>query len=446
MQRGEIRSANLPTTRGTDVHLAPRLSEEPGPAEWERRLGLSESMVVLDLFCGAGGMSRGFENEGFFVAAGIDSDEHACRTHAANFLSKTRQLDLSRITSPAQVREVMKDLNIPRVDVVVGGPPCQGFSVVGRARIRSLTQAEQREAILSRNELYRNFFVFVEALQPAIFIMENVQTMRTWDDGVYFDDMLRLTRSLGYDPSADVLNAVDFGVPQIRRRQFVVGSRLGRMFRFPSPSGLDPVTLEEAIGDLPAVQAPCLEEVQPYSARRTGQYQLLMRSRNRGEEAGLVRDHVARPIRDDDREIFTAMEPGHRNTDIDPRYRRYKEDSFKDKYYKLRPEAPSVTITAHMAKDGYRYIHYDGEQCRTLSVREAARIQSFDDAFKFCGHRTNRYQQIGNAVPPLLARELAVRVRRAIEGQHDMIDDRVWQFELPLDSRHSATETVVETA
>jgi DNA (cytosine-5)-methyltransferase 1 len=350
MQRGEIRSANLPTTRGTDVHVAPRLSGESDLAEWERRRQLSDGMVVLDLFCGAGGMSRGFEDEGFFIAAGIDCDEHACRTHAANFLSKSLQLDLSQITSPYQAREVMKELNIQRVDVIVGGPPCQGFSVVGRARIRSLTQAEQREVILKRNELYRNFFMFVDALQPTIFIMENVQTMRSWEDGLYYDDMLQITRSLGYDPSAEVLNAVDFGVPQIRRRQFVVGSRLGRMFRFPSPRGLDSVTLEEAIGDLPSVSAPCLEEVQPYSARSPGQYQMLMRSRTRGEETGLIRDHVVRPIREDDREIFTAMEPGHRYMDIDPRYRRYKEDSFKDKYYKLRPDAPSVTITAHMAK------------------------------------------------------------------------------------------------
>jgi 2-polyprenyl-3-methyl-5-hydroxy-6-metoxy-1,4-benzoquinol methylase len=92
MQRGEISSANLPTTRGTDVHVAARLSDESDLAEWERRRQLSEGMVVLDLFCGAGGMSRGFEDEGFFVAAGIDSDEHACRTHSANFLSKTLQL------------------------------------------------------------------------------------------------------------------------------------------------------------------------------------------------------------------------------------------------------------------------------------------------------------------------------------------------------------------
>jgi len=98
----------------------------------------------------------------------------------------------------------------------------------------------------------------------------------------------------------------------------------------------------------------------------------------------------------------------------------------------LKPDAPGVTVTAHMAKDGYLYIHWDNDQCRTLSVREAARIQSFDDAYRFAGHRSSRYRQIGNAVPPLLARELAVRVRRAILGGMDVVDDRFWQLHLPL--------------
>jgi DNA (cytosine-5)-methyltransferase 1 len=139
------------------------------------------------------------------------------------------------------------------------------------------------------------------------------------------------------------------------------------------------------------------------------------------------------------------MKPGQRYIDIDERYRRYRSDSFRDKYRMLRPDAPCVTITAHMAKDGYRYIHWDREQCRTLSVREAARVQSFDDAFRFAGHRSNRYRMIGNAVPPLLSREIAVRVRRAIQGGLDLVEDREWQMALPLDAtplRDTASESL----
>lgn len=413
---GKIRSANLPTHRGQAVRLEPLLQGEEPLAQWQSRVDDPAELIVLDLFCGAGGMSQGFASEGFFVAAGIDSDPVTCETHAANFSSKTLCLDLSGVQSTEQAKEILKQLGIPRVDVIVGGPPCQGFSIVGRARIRSLPKEEQRKEILKRNHLYRPFFHFVEAAQPLLFALENVQTMKSWESGSVFGDMLEIAARLDYETYTDVLNAADYGVPQLRRRQFVVGSHVGRAFRFPSPRFPMPVTLEEAIGDLPHVSAPSLYETIPYTPRRIGLYQQLMRSRVPQEDAELVHDHVVRPVRDDDREIFSTMEPGHRYIDIDARYRRYKTDSFVDKYYMLKPDAPCVTITAHMAKDGYRYIHWDREQCRTLSVREAARAQSFDDAFRFAGHRSSRYRQIGNAVPPLLAQELAISVRRAIKA------------------------------
>ena len=435
VRRGHIRSADLPTHRGASVDLPARLDGPGALDRWHDRVHDPAALIVLDLFCGAGGMSEGFEAEGFVVAAGIDADAAACATYAANATGKTLCHDLACVHTPDQAQALVAGLGIPRVDVIVGGPPCQGFSVVGRARIRSLPREEQRREILGRNELYRNFFRFVEALRPLMFVIENVQAMRTWEDGLLFQAMLDTARALGYDTFEDVLNAADYGVPQSRRRQFIVGSRIGRVFRFPASRGLPAVSLDEAIGDLPVVQAPSLVETLPYNPRRIGPYQQLMRSRVRAGDAGVVHDHVVRPVRDDDREVFRLMEPGDRYLDIDPRYRRYDDRSFEDRYFKLRPDIPCITITAHMAKDGYRYIHWDRDQCRTLSVREAARAQSFDDAFRFAGHRSNRYRQIGNAVPPLLARELAVRVRRAIEGGHDVVEDREWQLALPWPDR-----------
>ncbi len=414
--RASVRSANLPTHRGQSVRLPPLLNTKDDFDCWRKRLSDPASLIVLDLFCGAGGMSLGFANEGFVIGAGIDTDEQACETFAANFPAKAPQLDLSAVRCSDDAREVINRLDLPRVDIIVGGPPCQGFSVVGRARIRALPEKERRLELLRRNELYAQFFHFVAAAEPLMFIMENVQTMTSWEDGVYFQDMLDRARDLHYETFTDVLDARDYGVPQARRRQFIVGSPVGRVFRFPIPRTPKPFSLMDAIGDLPTLSAPSLTETLTYGARQTGPYQQLMRSRVNPDEADLIHDHIVRPVRDDDRDIFLAMKPGDRYIDIDPAYQRYSTASFTDKYYKLLPDAPCVTITAHMAKDGYRYIHPDCDQCRTLSVREAARVQSFDDAFRFAGHRSSRYRQIGNAVPPLLAQEIAVRVRRAIRA------------------------------
>jgi DNA (cytosine-5)-methyltransferase 1 len=430
---------NLPSGRGPDIRLSRLLQGDDALARWRAQIEDPNALIALDLFCGAGGMSAGFATAGFVVAAGIDSDPRAIETFGANHLSKAVCQDLSRITSPEQAGTFIDRMGIPRPHVIVAGPPCQGFSIVGRARIRSLPSEEQRRTILARNELYQNFFHFVAALRPLLFVLENVQAIKSWEGGLYFDYIVDSAHALGYDTFEDVLDAAQFGVPQYRRRQFIVGSRIGRLFRFPSPHHRPQVTLTEAIADLPAVTAPSLIETLPYVPRRTGEYQELMRSNVLAEEAGLVHDHVVRPIREDDRIAFLKLRPGGRYTDLDPDDQRYSADTFKDKYYKLKPDEPCITITAHMAKDGYRYIHWENEQCRTLSVREAARIQSFDDAYRFAGHRSSRYRQIGNAVPPLLAHEIAVRVRRAILGGLDVVDDRVWQLNLPLPERLPAS-------
>ncbi len=173
VRRGHIRSADLPTHRGASVDLPARLDGPGALDRWHDRVHDPAALIVLDLFCGAGGMSEGFEAEGFVVAAGIDADAAACATYAANATGKTLCHDLACVHTPDQAQALVAGLGIPRVDVIVGGPPCQGFSVVGRARIRSLPREEQRREILGRNELYRNFFRFVEALRPLMFVIEN---------------------------------------------------------------------------------------------------------------------------------------------------------------------------------------------------------------------------------------------------------------------------------
>ena len=424
-----ISSDNLPTTRGENIQLPSLLSVSGERDRWETALKNPLVPKVVDLFCGAGGMSAGFVSAGFAVAAAFDRDKFACRTFAANIPTQVSCVNISDIVDPGTI---LANLTVSGIDVVIGGPPCQGFSQVGRARIQSL-KADEQTRLLAQNELYTQFFRFVEAFQPSFFVMENVPNLATFENGAYMTAIEKECERLGYELERETLNAVDHHVPQGRRRLFLVGSRVGKLFRWPRPiHEQDRIALEAAIGDLPSVTPPSLVECLPYHPKRPlSLYQQLMRSRVKAEDKDVIYDHLVRPVRDDDLVIFSNMTPGQKYDDIDPKYRRYNSKSFKDKYYMLRPDAPSVTITAHLHKDGYRYIHYDVSQHRTISVREAARIQSFGDHFRFCGFRSSRFKQIGNAVPPLLAQAIAEQVLKAIRRSSGPLPGDLFQHALP---------------
>ncbi|MGQ4809366.1 Modification methylase HaeIII [Candidatus Entotheonellaceae bacterium PAL068K] len=437
--RAIIRSQNLSTRRGTRVRLQPALQGDQAEKTRQTALSDPESLIAVDLFCGAGGLSYGFQQAGFVIAAGLDHDADACETHAANCLSRTLCCDIQGVESP---QALIEKLEIPRVDVITGGTPCQGFSRAGRAKIRSLSK-EAQDAILARNHLYQEFVRYVRDLKPLFFLLENVPYLKAFQDGAVVRAIVRDFEALGYAVAAPVLlDAAHFGVPQSRRRLFILGSRtlahsktLRRLdYSWPLPthgSATRPVrTLADAIADLPPVHAPSLVEERVYTPYEhpcldvSGEYAALMRSAMRTGEEAVLFDHVVRPVRQDDAEIFRAMQPGDRYSDVPLRYRRYAlkrppetdREHFADRYYKLPWQKPCITITAHMAKDGYRYIHPDRHQPRTLSVREAARVQSFPDHFRFAGSRTSRFRQVGNAVPPLLAKAIGGALARAIRS------------------------------
>jgi DNA (cytosine-5)-methyltransferase 1 len=436
-----VRSANLKTQRGERVRLPPKLGEGSSEAVWRAAMSDLDAMIAVDLFCGAGGLGYGLQQAGFTVAAGIDSDPDSCETHAANLLSRTLCLDVREIEDPSGL---MDELRIPRVDVIVGGPPCQGFSLAGMAKIRSLT-SEQREQIYARNYLYREFLRFVDILKPLFFIMENVPHLSCYADGLIVSEIERDFDALGYRVYNELLDAANYGVPQMRRRLFFIGTRIGWVYRRPRPTHghvLPLRTLADAIGELPAVTAPSLIEQLPYVPRirpeigAPGEYADLMRSRMSADQENILFDHLVRPVRDDDSQIFRSMRPGDRYRDVDQRYRRYKLErskrdgrySFADRYQKLRWDRPCSTITAHICRDGYRYIYPDDDQPRTLSVREAARVQSFPDHFRFAGYRSSRFRQIGNAVPPLLAEAIGRSVARAIKSYRlGQLQEPEWQ-------------------
>jgi len=406
-----VRSEDLPTLRGTCVQLPACLEASEENQQWHQRLQDPSVPKIIDLFAGAGGMSEGFVRAGFTVAVALDHDKYACETFAANLPSRVICTDIAAIENPATI---MDGLHYSSIDVIVGGPPCQGFSTVGRARILSLEE-QQRYVLLARNELYQQYFRFIEHFRPAFFVMENVPTLINFDNGAYFKGIQEECNRLGYSWEKAIINMADYGVPQMRRRLFIIGSRVGNLFRWPRATHKHQmVTLSDAIDDLPPVQAPSIEECLPYEPEKVRSvYQQLMRSRVLPKDREKIYDHLVRPVREDDKHIFTLMKPGDRYIDIPEEYRRYNSKSFKDKYYKLIPDQPGVTITAHMSRDGYRYIHWDSDQCRTLSVREAARVQSFGDHYRFAGFRSSRFRQIGNAVPPLMAEAIAKHVLRA---------------------------------
>jgi DNA (cytosine-5)-methyltransferase 1 len=364
--------------------------------------------TVIDLFCGAGGMSLGFEMAGYDIALGIEQDELAWKTHQLNFGDHCHRGDIREIQDPA---EYIRSRGIAHVDVVVGGPPCQGFSRVGRGKIRKVRN-EPDFVHDPRNKYYMEVIRFIQALKPKGFVIENVPDMQYYDDGqgLVLDKLLAELRKLGYENAERrILQAEQFGVPQTRRRLIIIGSLTGRGAHWPEQiTATEPITVWEAISDLPIVPHGHRLDEMPYVARsELSDYQALMRV----DANKVLFNHQTRWHREQDLLAFEWLTEGGKYIDLPEEYRRYRVDIFKDKYRKLVRDKPSWTVEAHIGKDSYRHIYPsrkgEPEPPRTISVREAARLQSFPDRFRFVGPFTRQFYQIGNAVPPLLAKAIA---------------------------------------
>ena len=360
-------------------------------------------ITVLDLFCGAGGLSLGFEMAGFSVVLGIDSDPRCIETYTRN-LGRGVVADITRIRDPVAFLESATGLK--SVDVIIGGPPCQTFSPVGRIKMRSLGRDPDADP---RNALWMHFMRFVERLKPAWFVMENVPGMASvkFGEQPFPDAVVETARKMGYTAGWRILDASHCGVPQTRKRLFIVGNRMDLPIPWPGKNA-ERVTVWEAISDLEIIPHGFRKHAMPYRPRgKLTEYQELMR-----EGAGkMLYNHVTRWHSEQDLLIFSLLPEGGKYTDIPKELRRYRDDIFMDRYRKLRRDAPSWTLDAHMAKDCYRYIYPsrpgEPEPPRTISVREAARLQSFPDRFVFPESLTHAFRQIGNAVPPLMALAMA---------------------------------------
>jgi DNA (cytosine-5)-methyltransferase 1 len=392
--------------------------------------------AFVDLFCGAGGLSLGFLLEGFNCLLAVDNDPSAVACYNTNLRGSFDRgaflYDLSRLDNHEAIVSFL-ELYAPgvrRCDVVVGGPPCQGFSVVGKNKIQALVQSDNNLEMYwkKRNEercmLYESFAMFIEVLEPRWFLFENVPAIMGHDIFPSIIDRFSslLTpdgRKLDYRLVCSKYIASSYGVPQNRKRFIMIGRRediKGAGEWKPPETGM-PVTVLEALGDLPPVREGHRERVMFYPGSPAGNYQHRMREGMVGFEKGIVYDHICRTHNKDDVALFARMSPGSRFADsevqravreINPEHKliKYSVEKFRDKLHRLRPDEPAWTVTAHLQKDCYKFIHYN--QPRTVTVREAARLQSFPDRFVFTGiSMITSFRLTGNAVPPLMAAAFA---------------------------------------
>ena len=378
-------------------------------------------MKVIDLFCGTGGFSKGFEATGNFeIIAGIDIQNASVETFSANHknaasicadLIKTSPRHFSRLTNVAP----------NDVDVIIGGPPCQGFSSI--RPFRSLEFGDPR------NNLYEQFALYVSFFRPYVFVLENVVGLMTYGNGKMIEDIRLAFESLNYSTDWMVINSVNFGLPQRRERIIMIGVQRKKGLSFPSPSHyydgrsmakknsskvltttpleefiLRPaVSLLEAIHDLPEVRSGesadyYLDDmlVSDYALERKGNTKVLTlhESTNHGEQMLEIIRHSGNNINCIPKHLITS--------------------GFSTSYSRLSPNEPSVTLTVN-------FVHPASNKCihpyqdRALTPREGARLQGFDDDFIFCGSRTQVVKQIGNTVPPLLGKVIAESIISQID-------------------------------
>ncbi|CAN7440363.1 DNA cytosine methyltransferase [Phenylobacterium sp. LjRoot164] len=453
------------------------------------RLRRGEAPRVLDLFSGAGGISLGFRKAGFDIEGALELDALAALTHATNFHrdadnfeAHARPRDMTKMDPQDLVGQLDLGPVEDAIDVLVGGPPCQAYARVGRAKLREVADHPEAFRVDPRGNLYLRYLEYVRVLRPLAVLIENVPDILHYAHTNIAQEIVEALADLGYVARYSLINTAFHGVPQMRDRVFLIGYRreLDRPIRFPKathkielPPGYagtravalryvdrrgmsgyhepdlgddslpDAVTAQEALGDLPFLLGSSVtrgarrfDELAPYRpGANLSPYARLMRHDWPGFAGGEgVWDHAIRAL-PRDLQTFAEMRPGAEYPEahataariarrmaaaqglregtaaFDHLWRQvvppYDTGKFPNRWWKLRPDFPSRTLLAHLGKDTYSHIHYDASQARTISVREAARLQSFPDGFIFRGTMNPAFRQIGNAVPPLMAFGLA---------------------------------------
>lgn len=344
---------------------------------------------VLDLFCGAGGLSLGFQQAGFNIALGIDNDAKALETFEKNHDgAKSICGDITAIGYEKDIKPLLKGRQI---DVIIGGPPCQGFSLSGPRNFDD-----------PRNKLYLSYIRLVSEIKPRAFVIENVPGLVSLFGGVVKDNILKRFTDMGYTVQYKILVSSDYGVPQKRKRVVFVGVKRGENpFIYPEISTKQ-ITCKMALSDLPQLVDTLGEPIQDYVTDPQNKYQQLMR-----KHSNKVFNHIAANHSEKVKSIISMVPAGGNYKDLPEEYR--KTRNFHVAWTRFPDDAPAPTIDT-----GHRH-HFHYKYNRVPTVRECARLQSFPDDFVFIGNKTQQFRQVGNAVPPLMAEKIAESLKKVLE-------------------------------
>lgn len=361
-----------------------------------------KKFTVVDLFSGCGGMSWGLKQEGFLTLAGIDLDEQALSTFKLNHEeSRVFSSDIRKL--PA--KHFMKELGLEKgeLDCLVGGPPCQGFSKNVPAKGRFMNDP--------RNLLFRNFMEYVKKLFPRVLIMENVAEIYNAYDGEVRKEIEDTLSRLGYKTVTKVLFAPDYGIPQRRRRCFFFASRTKKDPEIPVGNSMvkiprDKLSAWGAISDLPVLNNGEGHEPMKYDTKPKNDYQKIMRGENQE-----LYDHSAKSLKDKQFLRIASLKPGQAWRDLPKELQ--PKSGYSGAYGRLDFEMLAPTMTRWLFHPGSGRFSHPKEN-RLLTIREAARIQSFSDDFKFTGSYVKKASQVGNAVPPLLMLSLAPKIKSCL--------------------------------
>jgi DNA (cytosine-5)-methyltransferase 1 len=335
---------------------------------------MKSELNYIDLFSGAGGMSLGFDQAGFNNIFSVDIEPRFCETYKTNFPKHNLiQKDISKLSN----EEIKSLIENKTIDVIIGGPPCQGFSMAGNIGRKFIDDL--------RNQLFREFARIVEIVQPSYFVMENVARLFTHNKGETKKEIIELFKKMNYNVDCRVVNTADFGVPQVRNRVLFIGNRTSNTILFPTKTIDKPISIKQAIDKLPKLKS--------------------------GEKSKIP-NHISMKHSEQMLEKMKYVSDGGNRNEI-PELIRPKSGDVR-KYIRYKSTEPAVCVTGDMRK----IFHYS--QNRALTVRELATLQTFPLDFIFKGSTISQQQQVGNSVPPILAKEIALTIKKMMKNDEQI--------------------------
>lgn len=396
---------------------------------------------IIDLFAGAGGLSEGFRRANFDIVAHVEMDKDASNTlktrEAFYYCKENNKMNLyydylnKKITreefyknipenilnkvineeiSETTINDIFKNIDTllegQTVKGIIGGPPCQAYSVAGRARKKDMSEDP-------RNYLYLHYLEFLKKYKPDFFVFENVQGILSAKNGSIFEDLKNKMNKLNYTFEYQLLDSNDFGVVQHRKRVIIIGYKKKLKLSYPKFTKVNMnYNIKELFSDLPKLQDG--ETNNKYHTQTT---KCLSDLKIRTSDWNELTYNQCRKLNDVDKNIYKLCIENHniKYNELPANLRKHNNTkSFLDRFKVVDYNKPSHTMVAHISKDGHHYIHPDIKQCRSLTVREAARIQSFPDDYYFESSRTSAYKQIGNAVPVFMAEQIAKKIEESL--------------------------------